>query len=148
MDDESYRNYAVTDAGVYPDETFSVEHVEYWDNGNLKFRGLFSEVRKRHGVHVCFWENGLLREVSFWVNGWNSGTLLCLREDGTKQLQRDFAETGGKTQGWIEKRYGSNSQLIAVEQWKEGTQISKWLDDRIAAAIEEARAPLDNDERG
>ena len=148
MDDESYRNHAVTSAGVYPDESFSGEHVEYWDDGTLKFRGVFGAGRKRHGVHVCFWENGRLREVSFWVDGWNSGTLLSFREDGTKRLERDYGEDGAKSQSWTEKRYGSDSRLIAVEKWEDGKMVSKWLDDQITAAIQQAQASLEEEEAG
>ena len=145
MSEEEYRNYAVTDAGVYPDEAFEGELVEHWDNGLLKFKGKFDQGRKRTGLHVCYWENGALHEVAYWRDGWNVGTLLRFRENGTRQTERNFGENGSQSQSWTEKRFGSDGQQIATEEWKDGSLIAKWVDDRVANAIKQAQAQLENE---
>lgn len=142
MSDDSYRQHAVSSSGVYPNEDFTGEYVEYYKTGQLKFRGTFHVGRMRIGLHMCFWENGILQEVSFWLCGWNVGTLLRFREDGSKLTEMDFGEDGGQTQTFIEKRYGCDSRLIAVDQYEGGTGVSKWLDPIVANAIAEAKRDL------
>jgi len=141
---EAYRNFADSGCGTYPDEAYSGTLLEFWGNGGIKYRGTFEQGRKRVGLHTCFWENGTLREVGFWQEGWNRGTLIRFREDGSKELERDYGEQGAETRSWTERRYSfGSSRLVVVEQWVNGELASRWVDEELARALQDAETEHD-----
>jgi antitoxin component YwqK of YwqJK toxin-antitoxin module len=81
----------------YPPDDFEGVWIEHWPNGQLKFRGTYKKDGLRVGQHICFWENGVLREVSTWEQGWVTGTLIRFYEDGTRECEKEFGEHGGVT---------------------------------------------------
>jgi hypothetical protein len=114
--------------GAFPDEDFEGLWIEHWPNGQLKFRGYFKKRHKRVGQHICFWPNGVLREVSFWDEGWVCGTVIWFREDGSKESEKDYGEFGSRTRSWTERWYGGESELWKVIVWRDGRPIAEWED--------------------
>jgi hypothetical protein len=125
-DDEGYRNYGDTCSGIYPPEDFEGLWVEHWPNGQLKFRGEYKKRNMRNGQHLCFWENGVLRELSYWERGWVTGTLIRFYEDGTKECERDYGEHGGVIRSWTEHAFSIRGRLSYINVWKNDEIVARW----------------------
>jgi hypothetical protein len=132
-----YKNYCDSQSGVYPPDDFVGLLVEHWDNGQLKFRGRYEKGGKRVGQHICFWENGALQEVSYWTDGWVTGTTLWFREDGSKDCEKDYREHGGITRSWIERRYSIDDRLCRVFVWLDDVTKAEWIEPETRALDEE-----------
>ncbi len=127
-EENNYRNYADSCAGVYPPEDFDGLWVQHWSNGQLKYRGQYKPGRKRIGQHICFWENGVLQELSYWDDGWVTGTLLRFNEDGSKDSEKDYGVHGGVTRSWVERWFDLNSNVFNITVWKNDEMVAEWKD--------------------
>ena len=124
--DESYLHNPDSRTGVYPPMEFEGLWIEHWPNGQLKFRGHFDRRNMRIGQHISFWENGVLQELSFWNEGFACGTITWFREDGSKEVERDFGEYGGRTRSWIERFFSVSGPLSYLCLWKEDVLVAEW----------------------
>lgn len=142
----NYRDYSDSQSGVYPDETFQGTYEELWDDTTLRYRGVFELGGKKVGLHLLFWPNGMISELAYWIQGFPVGTMIRFREDGSREMERDYGETGGSVRSWIEKRYGYDNRLISVTETKSGIQISDWVEPTFAAMLQEVYAELNSEE--
>lgn len=124
---DNCREYCDSGSGVYPDDAFEGLLVEHWPNAQLKYRGQFKKHGKRVGQHMCFYENGVLQELSYWNDGWVTGTAISFREDGSKEMERDFGEAGSRTRDWIERWYGYDGELWRVVVWSRNGVVAEWM---------------------
>ena len=134
---ESYLHNPDSRTGVYPPMDYEGLWIEHWPDGQLKFRGHFDRRNKRIGQHISFWENGVLQELSYWVEGYACGTVSWFREDGTKELERDFGEQGGKTRSWIERSFSISGRIYNVEVWTKGKCVAEWVDPETQKLFDE-----------
>jgi hypothetical protein len=122
-----YPHYSDSGAMIYPPQEFEGLWLEHWKNGRCKYRGAFRKGGQRIGQHAAFWENGALQEVSYWDEGWATGTFLVFRDDGSKESERDYGEYGGRSRAWVAKFYSASGQLSSVEVWKSNELIAEWM---------------------
>jgi hypothetical protein len=94
---------------------------------------------KRVGQHISLFESGVLQEVSFWEDGWATGTLIRFRPDASKELERDFGESGGRTRCWTERCYSLDSELYSVVRYRDSKRDGEW----IRPDIKQIEAQLD-----
>jgi hypothetical protein len=134
---ENYRNFGDSFSNVSPPEDFEGLWIEHWPDGTLKSRGAYQSGNKRIGQHISFWPNGELQEVSYWDEGWISGTLIVFREDGSKERERDYGEYGGRTRCWIERCYGASGDLWTVEVWKDDKMVAEWISPETREVFDE-----------
>ena len=134
--DDNYRQYCDSCCGVYPDDDFEGVRIDYWPNGQLKFRGEYKKGEKRIGQHVCLYPNGVLQEVSYWNDGYACGTVIRFREDGSKESETDYSENGGRTRSWKERSYHIDGTLYAVEVCKDGQVVAEWLDGEVRKILD------------
>lgn len=109
-------------------------------NGILKYRGEFEEGGIRIGLHIEYWENGNVRELSYWHEGWIVGTCLRFNENGIRDEEEDFGETGSR-EGCVFRRTYSPIDG-AAKQVKEVTPEgvkSIWIAERYKGIIDPAR---------
>jgi|GEM_PF-4500431 len=138
--DPSYRNYGDSCSGVYPPEDFEGVWTERWRNGQIKFRGQYSAGLKRIGLHVSFYENGVLQEVSYWNDGWACGTTLWFRDDGSKEYEKDYGEHGGMTRCWTEKYFSISGALGAVRVYRDDKLFAEWLNQETRNVLDQINA--------
>ena len=125
VSDANWRRIVDPGYGVYPEKDFDGVWEVLYPNGQLKFRGAYKN-GKELGQHLCYWENGVVAEVSFWDEGFVYGTVLKFREDGSKQAEEDWGEYGGRTKSWTARIYDTNSQLAFVTVRKNDQVIAEW----------------------
>ena len=70
--------------------------TEEWSSGKVRFRGAFRKFCTRVGQHVAFWENGIVREISHWVDGYPTGTRATYYEDGERNEEVFYGEQGAR----------------------------------------------------
>jgi len=125
--DDDYRNFGDSCSGVYPPDVFEGVLVEFWPNGQPKYRGRFEKNSRRTGQHISFWETGALQEVAFWKGGWVYGTMLRFRKNGSKDSERDYGQDGARTRSWTIRSYDLDSDLSIVKRIEDDTVVSKWV---------------------
>jgi antitoxin component YwqK of YwqJK toxin-antitoxin module len=101
-----YSEFNDSGSGVYPDAEFHGIYEEYWPNGKLKYRGEFEALRKRVGQHVAYWENGFVKEISYWLDGWVCGTVSRFYENGVRDEELHYGERGSRTRAWVGYSFG------------------------------------------
>ena len=100
IDMSDYSGDVACNRDVCVDETFQGLHEEFWENGRLRYRGIFDSGKVRKGQHVVFWGNGNLREVSNWINGVITGFLIRYNRNGTRDEEVDFQQNGVEIGSW------------------------------------------------
>lgn len=136
-EDKTYSDFYDFDSGFYaPNEEYQGVLESYAPNGQLLFRGEFEKGEKRIGQHISFWDNGNLKEVSYWVDGWIHGTQLWFDEDGSLSVERFFGENGGRHRRWIERHYrhfrnceDESGKVWWIELYEDDSLQAEWIDD-------------------
>ena len=84
------------DYGPSPKADFEGVLTEEWPSGRLRFRGAFRKFCTRVGQHVALWENGIVREISHWVDGYPTGARTTYYEDGERNEEVFYGEHGAR----------------------------------------------------
>lgn len=147
MSEKTYRDFSDFDSGYYaPSEDFEGVLESHDPNGQLLFRGEFEKGEKRVGLHIAYWDNGNVKEVSYWADGWICGTQLWFDQNGTLETERFFGESGGKKRRWIERHYahmrepGNEALKVwSIEVYENDELLKEWTDEDIVDSEAEAR---------
>jgi hypothetical protein len=148
-DDNSYRQFANTCAGIYPPDDFEGLLVRYNPRTHLlEFRGYFDKGLKRQGQHLFFWESGALQEVSHWKDGWATGTLIRYHENGAREIEIHYGVDGGRKRKFVEIHFGHLSDDIfsvwemnayeIVREWKGAEDARRWKEIEGDKIVEDA----------
>lgn len=136
MSEDDYRSYSDFCSGWYaPSEDFSGVLEEHDPNGQLLFRGTFERGERRIGQHIAYWDNGNLKEISYWVDGWICGTQLLFDEDGALSNERFFGDRGGRLRTWVERHYrhfqyreNDSGKVWWIEFYENNELKAEWID--------------------
>lgn len=79
----------------------------------------------RVGQHVAFWKSGIVREVSYWRDGYLVGTKLSFHEDGERNEETFFGEAGSTEGSWVHRTYVDDS-LFSMEVYEDHVMTQKW----------------------
>jgi len=134
---EYYRDLPDSCSGVYPPEDFEGLWSEHWPNGQLKFRGEYKSRRMRVGQHLSFWENGVLKEISYWDQGYACGTVIWFCEDGSKECEKEYGEHGARIRSWIERTYMKDNGIFSIHVWKADQLIATWTRPELREIVDE-----------
>jgi hypothetical protein len=125
-DIDNDRYSGASSLNVYPPDDFEGVWTERWRDGQLKTRGAYKKGGLRIGQHLHFWQNGALREVSYWVQGCVSGTLLLFHEDGTRESEFDYGEEGARRGSYTQRSYSIDGRLSYLYVWQNYIIVSRW----------------------
>ena len=89
------------------------EWVEYYDNGQIRYKGYFFE-GKREGEWVLYHNNGKLFSKGFYVEGKQTGEWEFYYEDGQLWYKGSFSE-GKKTGEFV--YYYENGQIKSTNNY-------------------------------
>lgn len=136
-DEWGYQNFAAefSSAAYEPDNAnFAGSFKEYWSGKQLMIVGDYLPEFKKTGVHRIYWDNGELREIATWKNGFIVGTLLRFRSDGTLKEERFFGNGGQRDWQHIERVYDESQRLSFVYETKPYKTIQEWTCEEIVEA--------------
>jgi hypothetical protein len=62
----------------------------YYKSGKVEWKGTRNAQGNYEGSHICYYENGQIRQQTNEVNGKIEGTLICYSEDGKTCWQKEY----------------------------------------------------------
>lgn len=110
--------------------SFEGEWVEYWPNTQVKYRGYVSKGCMRKGLHLAYFENGVLSELSYWKDGWITGTLMQFNEVGERYRQVDYGERGGFNRDYTERTFIDDT-LWTITTYEKDVQKTCWFNKNV-----------------
>ena len=118
-----------------PDEhAFTGHFVKHWGDKQVRTEGYFKPGHMREGVHCIYWDNGLLREVAYWKDGWAIGTIMHFRPDGSLEHELFFGGKGAKRWRYIERSYGDENSLDHIYNNRVYETIDVWTSRELIEA--------------
>ena len=143
QDEWGHENFAAeysTSPSGPADIDFNGSYKGFWADGSLMVDGDYLPGFRKTGLHLVFWENGPIREVAFWREGFVVGTLLQFRHDGTLACERYFGT--GNHPKWlhIERTYSEDQKLDAIYEVSLYETFRSWVNERTAEADKDVLA--------
>ena len=95
-------------------------HIDYFSNGNVKFKGQKNSSGQREGLWVTFYENGNIQSRTPYVEGEKDGIEEWFYPNGNIQWRTPYVE--GEEDG-IEERFDEHGYIVETILWKDGEII-------------------------
>lgn len=93
-------------------------HRQWWPNGNRRIECLFDR-GELDGVLMSYFEDGAIKEVSFWEKGKQEGNLTRFYENGVKAVVCSFKQ-GLLDDSQVER--WPNGEIKSISRWSMGNE--------------------------
>jgi hypothetical protein len=126
-------------------------YVERWPNGVVKYQGIFAKGRKRMGQHAAYSDTGFVMELSYWIEGELKGVLLRFDENGERDDELNFGESGWRSGTYLRRTF-VDDEVYGIEKYEDFCSTSEvehtksarvWREIDIDGILERARRDLE-----